>query len=538
MVAVYNKELLSWYLITLKLRETVQNADASGSPEQQHQHQHQHQHHSKLQLLPEPLQVMINGDERRREELIQSPANPQESEWIISIKERLERASNDDVAGSWSKICIYRIPHFLRDQAGLGDDKTYIPQVVSIGPYHRGKRRLQPMERHKWRALHYMLKRKRQSIKLYIEAMQELEERVRACYEGPLSLTSNEFVEMLVLDGCFILEFFRGYTEGFENLGYERNDPIFAMRGMMYSIRRDMMMIENQIPVFVLEKHISLQLGAPNQGRLVADLAIIFFDPLSPIDEPLTARQMNKLESSLHVNNSVAFHPLSDQSGLHCLDVFRRSLLRKGPEAVPRHWFRKWSRRNLVVDHRRTQLIHCVTDLKESGIKFRKRKTDRFWDIKFKDGVLYIPRLLVHDGTKSLFLNLVAFEQCHLNCTNDITAYVVFMDNLIDSAQDVNYLHYCGILEHWLGNDAEVADMFNHLCQEVVFDINDSYLSKVSEEVNTYYNHRWNAWRASLKHKYFYNPWAVISFLAAVFLLLLTAAQTYYSVYGYYRPPN
>lgn len=355
MVAVYNKELLSWYLITLKLRETLKNSE---TPEDSDQ---------KLQLPSDSLQVMINGEQ------VRSPLNPQESEWMISIKEKLERASNDDVAGSWSKICIYRIPHFLRDQ-GLGEDKAYVPQVVSIGPYHRGKRRLLLMERHKWRALHIMLKRLRQSIKLYIEAIQELEERARACYEGPLSLTSNEFVEMLLLDGCFILEFFRGYTEGFENLGYERNDPIFAMRGMMYSIRRDMMMIENQIPLFVLEKIISLQLGDPNQKSVVADLAIIFFDPLSPIDEPLTARQMTKLKSSLH-KNSVPFHPLSDQSGLHCLDVFRRSLLRKGPEAVPRHWFRKWSRRNLMADQRRTQLIHCVTDLKESGIKLSMKTT-------------------------------------------------------------------------------------------------------------------------------------------------------------------
>lgn len=308
MVAVYNKELLSWYLITLKLREKLQNADTSDQPDHHHHH-----HQSNLQIPSEPLQVVVNGEVKRQEDLqIQSPANPQESEWIIAIKEKLEQASNDDVAGSWSKICIYRIPHFLRDDQGLGDDKAYIPQVVSIGPYHRLKRRLHPMERHKWRALHYMLKRKRQSIKLYIEAMQELEDRVRACYEGPLTLTSNEFVEMLVLDGCFILEFFRGYTEGFENLGYERNDPIFAMRGMMYSIRRDMMMIENQIPLFVLDKLILLQLGDVNQKSIVAELAIIFFDPLSPIDEPLTARQITKMKSSLHPK-SVAFHPLSDQ---------------------------------------------------------------------------------------------------------------------------------------------------------------------------------------------------------------------------------
>lgn len=43
-------------------------------------------------------------------------------------------------------------------------------------------------------------------------------------------------------------------------------------------------------------------------------------------------------------------------------------------------------------------------------------------------------------GTKSLFSNLIAFEQCHANSSNDITSYVIFMDNLINSAEDVSYL--------------------------------------------------------------------------------------------------
>ena len=115
-------------------------------------------------------------------------------------------------------------------------------------------------------------------------------------------------------------------------------------------------------------------------------------------------------------------------------------------------------------------------------------------------------------------------------------SHVIFMDNLINSPEDVAYLHYCGIIEHWLGSDADVADLFNQLCQEVVFDINDSYLSRLSEDVNHYYNHKWNTWRASLKHNYFSNPWAIVSLFAAVVLLLLTLAQTFFGVYAYYRP--
>ncbi|KAJ7944460.1 hypothetical protein O6P43_033853 [Quillaja saponaria] len=530
MVAVFNKDLLSWYLVTLKLRETLESGiatspnSATRSIEFPEQSQQQLQKHQQEPL--ESLQITIKDDCEKLEEETNSP----DFEWVISIKEKLEQARQDDVACSWAKLSIYRVPHYLRE----GDDKAIVPQIVSLGPYHHGRRRLRQMERHKWRSLDHVLKRANHSTKLYIDSMKEIEERARSCYEGPISLSSNEFVEMLILDGCFVLELFRGATQGFKQLGYPRNDPIFAMRGSMHSIQRDMIMLENQLPLFVLDRLLGLQLGDPEQKGLVAKLVLQFFDPLMPTDEPLTNSDRTKLESSLGWKTT--FDPLSDQGGLHCLDVFRRSLLRTGSQPTPKVWIKRWSHANRVADKRRQQLIHCVTELRDAGIKFKKRKTDRFWDIKFKNGSLQMPRLLIHDGTKSLFLNLIAFEQCHLDCGNDITSFVIFMDNLINSPSDVGYLHYCGIIEHWLGSDAEVADLFNRLCQEVVFDINDSYLSQLSEDVNRYYNHRWNTWRASLKHNYFSNPWAIVSLIAAVVLLLLTFAQTFYSAYDFYRP--
>ena len=87
------------------------------------------------------------------------------------------------------------------------------------------------MDRHKWRALQHVLKRTNHDINLYLDAVKELEERARAYYEGPsiTSLGSNEFVKMMVLDGCFVIELFRGAAEGFKQLGYPRNDPINAL---------------------------------------------------------------------------------------------------------------------------------------------------------------------------------------------------------------------------------------------------------------------------------------------------------------------
>ena len=63
-------------------------------------------------------------------------------------------------------------------------------------------------------------------------------------------------------------------------------------------------------------------------------------------------------------------------------------------------------------------------------------------------GTLKIPPLVIDDGTRTLFLNLIAFEQCHLNSGNVITSYVMFMDNLINSPEDVGHLHDRKIIEH------------------------------------------------------------------------------------------
>lgn len=305
MVAVYNKEVLSWYLITLKLRETLEAnlpkvststaASADLLLDQQPQEVLQRSQHRGPSSKSLRVEVPKDEPEIKFVEEVRSEKTPGGSgpEWVVSIRDRLEQARQDDATSPWSKLSIYRIPHYLKD----GEDKAYNPQIVSLGPYHHGKKRLRQMDRHKWRSLHRVLRRTRHDITLYLDSIKELEEKARACYEGQITLSSNDFVEMMVLDGCFILELFRGVVEGFKELGYPRNDPVFSMRGSMHSIQRDMIMLENQIPMFILDRLLGIQLGNPDKKGLVAMLALRFFDPLMPTDEPLSKSDRSKLES-------------------------------------------------------------------------------------------------------------------------------------------------------------------------------------------------------------------------------------------------
>jgi hypothetical protein len=549
MVAVFNKDVLSWYLITIKLREAV-DANLQKSPPPPRDLPLRLTNGDASSPPPLLLQRQSEQDRPATRSRALSPAHspkPQDSEWVIFIRGKLAQARAEEAACPWARLSVYRVPKCLRD----GDERAYTPQVVSIGPLHHGRRRLREMDRHKWRALHHVLKRTGHDVTAYLGAVRALEDRARSCYEGrAAAMGSNDLAECLVLDGTFVLELFRGARDGgkgfVDDLGYSRHDPIFAMRGAMHAVRNDMILLENQVPLFVLDLLLGIQLGNPEQTGAVASLAVRFFDPLMPTDAPLHRKDRSKLESSVGAAEAtVAFDPLWGPM-LHCLDVFRRSLLRAGLQPTPpppvRLWRKKWSGLRRVADKRRQQFVHCVSELREAGIRCRRHNTDRFWDIKFDNGVLHIPRILIHDGSKLLFLNLIAFEQCHMDIVtpgvNNITSYAIFMDNLINSAEDVKYLHDRGIIEHWLGSDAEVADLFNRLCEEVVFDINDSYLSGLSDQVNRYYDYKWSTWVASLQHNYFSNPWAIVSVVAAVFLLLLTMAQTFYSAYSYYRPPQ
>ncbi|KAK2633046.1 hypothetical protein EUGRSUZ_L00654 [Eucalyptus grandis] len=287
----------------------------------------------------------------------------------------------------------------------------------------------------------------------------------------------------------------KGYSKGFYVLGYTLDDPVFSSsHSSTHFILQDMILLENQIPLFILDLLFYLQHGRPDQYGVLAKLALRFFSSLRPTDCPFNCLGRARLEFDL----------LPLEGELHCLELFWRSLLYPGSKPIATH-----------------------------RIKFRNREVESFQNIQFKDGTLEIPRLVILDTTRSLFLNLVAFEQCHFNCGNDITMYLFCMDYLIDSTKNVRHLHDYGILRHGLRSNAEVTDFFNQICKEVALVDSRGYLSDLTKDDDTYSGNKWNGWIAILKLKYFSNPWSIISLIIAFIFLLLTLTQIVYGVFGY-----
>jgi hypothetical protein len=95
-------------------------------------------------------------------------------------------------------------------------------------------------------------------------------------------------------------------------------------------------------------------------------------------------------------------------------------------------------------------------------VKFKMSTSKWLLDIKFEDGVLEIPCLKLLSQTESLFRNLVTFAQCCYLCNSYFTNYILLLDFLIDTPNDLDLLVREGILVNRLGNNNAVTTLVNN----------------------------------------------------------------------------
>ena len=185
--------------------------------------------------------------------------------WVVDVEKKLGEADASVEVSRWQRHCIYRVPACIKDLK----PKAYRPQVVSLGPFHHGNPELLPMEEHKRRALRHLLRRARKPLEEFVAAVEEVAEQLASAY---LDLGAEwrrdgdwreRFLEMMIVDGCFLLEVMRaaGHHGNGISGDYVVSDPIFGTANMMPYIRRDMLMLENQLPVLLLQKLVAVIAG-------------------------------------------------------------------------------------------------------------------------------------------------------------------------------------------------------------------------------------------------------------------------------------
>ncbi|CAL5392087.1 unnamed protein product [Camellia sinensis] len=184
--------------------------------------------------------------------------------------------------------------------------------------------------------------------------------------------------------------------------------------------------------------------------------------------------------------------------------------------------------RNTV--ERKGESLKSAKELQEAGIKFKKIEGRNMFNIRFVNRTMEIPTLKIEDDTECFFRNLIAYEQYYPDTSwHHFTAYHKFMDCLVNTSKDVEILIHCGIIRSFLGENEVVATMLNKLGNNII--ISDLGYEEVYNKVNEHCRGKWNTQFATLRRDYFNTPWAFISFLAAVVLLLLTVLQTIFSIH-------
>ncbi|KAK1582199.1 hypothetical protein Q3G72_012717 [Acer saccharum] len=392
--------------------------------------------------------------------------------------------------------CIYRVPSDQRNLKGSLDS----PKIVSIGPLHHDREELKAMEEHKLRYSKQFLQRTQVSFEDFLIFIKSKEEKLRNCYVETIALASQDFVEMILLDAIFLIEFLLLFsTPEFVTSG----DRIFGKPWLMVGIMRDIWSVENQILFFILEDLFKLtrtrDLDECYDGLSISKLVSPFCGyicELLLIDKSL-----------LEINFSGAKH-LVDLMKL-CMELSDHHL-------------------DIEIETINTQTLPTITELHQVGVKFEVGSNKHLLDIRFDKikGTLKIPKLRI-SKVSSYFKNIQTFEALHCE-TNHVNDYAIVVGLLVSSPKDVELLIYNGILEKT--KSVATSTFCGEIGKQAVWSSNSFYYKGIASDLNYYSKSPWRKWNAILKENYFNSPWAFISFIAAGLLLLFTITQTVCSI--------
>ncbi|KAF3559988.1 hypothetical protein F2Q69_00014720 [Brassica cretica] len=391
--------------------------------------------------------------------------------------------------------CIYRVPNRLREV----NPEPYTRQLVLIGPLHHSVKyditytksmAYLDMEEHKKTYLAEFAARieGETTIDELRRMIKEEEETIRASYqESTAWIQSPEFVEMVLHDSVFIIEFILRFSGVVDKNG----DPLLAGLSLGITVYYDLILLENQLPFFILEKLFNPIVTRIWPHLTFRDLIIIFFGFQGKI------RRSSKFKHFTDLIRCVRVETLPN------LDV--------------------WKSKSKPIEH-----MYNADKLDSGGVKFKAVADELSLCVSFKNGCLKIPCLTVDDSLEMKLRNIMALEQCHYPNNARVCSYALFLDYLIDTDKDVDLLLEKGILKSWIRQPAKVAQMVNKLVTGIVD--TGSYYHDIAGEVNKYYRNPVNRSKAILKRVYFGNPWTGTATIAATFLLVMTLIQNWASI--------
>ena len=437
----------------------------------------------------------------------------------------------------WPECYIYVVPKKLREV----NKEAYTPKLISIGPLHHGKYKLRSMEMLKLKYLREFCYRAKACHKDIARVIEENEQKIRRCYKesSDFDLSSEDFVKMVLLDSIFIIELFlrsaaidglfrriaacgedESYASEEDGCCNVRGDCIASKPLLRKHIRQDLLLLENQLPFFILDE-LYTQFSRCEQNNFISFLKLAR-NYLFPKKKKDIARIDKKEVKHFTDLMRYPYYPSKACTGadddlienLHnAKKLYEAGVVFKKPDEgklvkLLDIEFKKGYLPNICPCFTCSWLLHCLPDLKW------------FQCLENTETILEVPCFEVHDETEGIFRNLMALEQCHYPKQAYICNYIVLLDHLINTRDDVEFLVEKGIIVNALGSNKAVASMVNKLALEIT-EKNTCY-KHLADQINKFYKNYWNRNMGSLGTVYFRDIWRGTATVVGIIVLVVT----------------
>nr|XP_043629891.1 putative UPF0481 protein At3g02645 [Erigeron canadensis] len=452
-------------------------------------------------------------------------------------------------------LCIFAVPESFVEE----NPEAYKPQKLGLGPYHHFRDAVYKSEWDKVATVRSMLNEDHvnQFNDLVAKKIRPLYGIVHAFYGNFFDMDADTFSWMFAIDGLFLLSQI-----------YSCNREEFVS---------DIMMLENQIPFYVLRELRATFHGFMNHVEdddwFSNQLIKFCHEIISPLDISKEAKDclgcasssgkhlLDLLYKLIVYNGSTEqgkFERSSGKSKVARIKEIKESVRAKFPSClsfrqglghvmfltrtaidVALHLFTRNEEEQAEQDKINSKEIKIpsVSQLHDVvNVEFKVSQGGiRSVEFDKEHMTFYLPTINVDENTEVILRNLVAYEATMLNSNSILifAEYVDLMCGIIDKPRDVAILRKREIVR--AGNnmdDEEIAKLFNgikcttwdrkrkHQLNIALTKVNDRFLNSTKYKV----------FRFMKKHVY--NSWKFLTLMATIVLLILTGFQSFCDVYG------
>nr|GMD76975.1 putative UPF0481 protein At3g02645 [Ipomoea batatas] len=470
-------------------------------------------------------------------------------------------------------LCVFQVPKLLIHQ----NPQAYTPQLVGMGPYHHLMPELYHMERYKLAAIKQILDPSQilNFQHIVVDKLKQMDPMIRACYSRLMDLQEGTLAWIIAIDGLFLIHVLHTLSSSYDS----RGDNILT---------RDIILLENQIPVVLLKEILKLlELSSPFHEEVLFSMLLRFCEAHSPLKISMESRNFNDSRQPLHLLDLMYHLIVKDKSPESCFEVPIQEIQKGSSET------------KLIVneeeeeednqDQDMLENIEEIIDFVESvgpkptgkiikpvkvvtnvipwttisGLFRTATKIDgddedeitipsvaSLWrysrvkcspilqgggicSIKFDEheSTLYLPVITLNSCSEVILRNLVAYEASMLKSTLEFARYVNLMNGIVDTAEDVRILRQNGVIKATL-SDQETADLFNGMKRFFTKPDKRSNIEVAIKKVNEYYDRRMVVRFYRRMKKNADISWKILALVSFILTLAMLAFQTFCESYN------